>query len=86
MSLLELYGWLGAGLLLLGFSLNIFKKITVDSALYLWLNLISSSLLLYNAWGNRVFPFVIVNAVWVIFSVVRMVQLKVKEPLSKPSK
>jgi hypothetical protein len=78
MSLLELYGWLGAGLLLLGFALNIFKKITADSKTYLWLNLIGSSLLLYNAWGNGAFPFVTVNAVWVVFSLVKIVQMRFK--------
>ncbi|MFT4738108.1 MAG: hypothetical protein ACI8QD_001517 [Cyclobacteriaceae bacterium] len=68
MTLLELYGWLGAGLLLLGFALNIFRKIDANSYSYLLLNLIGSSLLLYNAWENGAFPFVTINAVWVIFS------------------
>ncbi len=78
MTLLELYGWLGAGCLLLGFVLNIFQKITADSVPYLLLNLIGSALLLYNAWMNGAFPFVAVNFVWVVFSVVKLVQIKIK--------
>ena len=72
MTLLEFYGWLGAGLLLLGFALNIFQKITADSTIYLLLNMFGSMLLLYNAWQNGAFPFVAVNFVWVVFSIVKL--------------
>lgn len=68
MQFLELIGWLGAGLLLLGFALNLFHKITADSKTYLLLNLLGSLLLLYNAYMNGAFPFVAVNFVWVVFS------------------
>ena len=68
MQFLELVGWLGAGLLLLGFALNLFHKITADSKTYLLLNLLGSLLLLYNAYMNGAFPFVAVNFVWVVFS------------------
>ena len=74
MSILELIGWTGAGLLLLGFALNIFQKITATSKTYLLLNLIGSALLLYNAWENGAFPFVAVNFVWVVFSAVKLVK------------
>lgn len=78
MTLLEFYGWLGAGSLLLGFALNIFQKIAADSVPYLLLNLIGSAFLLYNAWMNGAFPFVAVNFVWVVFSVVKLIQIKAK--------
>ncbi|MEM9338043.1 MAG: hypothetical protein AAGA66_04895 [Bacteroidota bacterium] len=68
MALLELYGWLGAGCLLVGFALNLFRKIAADSTTYLLLNLIGSLFLLYNAWVNMAYPFVAVNFVWVVFS------------------
>lgn len=78
MELLELIGWLGAGLLLLGFALNIFQKIKADSNIYLLLNLIGSTLLLYNAYMNGAFPFVAVNFVWVVFSSVKLIQIAKK--------
>lgn len=78
MSIIELYGWLGAGCLLLGFALNIFQKIQAESKTYLWLNLVGSAFLLYNAWVNGAFPFVAVNFVWVAFSVFKLVQMATK--------
>ena len=74
MILLELIGWLGAGLLLLGFGLNLFRKIDANSPLYLWLNLVGSLLLLYNAYQNGAFPFVTVNLVWVVFSGYKLIK------------
>ena len=71
---LELIGWLGAGLLLLGFALNLFRKIDANSNTYLLLNLVGSLLLLYNAYQNGAFPFVAVNFVWVIFSGLKLVK------------
>ena len=71
---LELIGWLGAGLLLLGFALNLFRKIEANSNTYLLLNLVGSLLLLYNAYQNGAFPFVAVNFVWVIFSGLKLVK------------
>ncbi|MEQ8470819.1 MAG: hypothetical protein RIC35_06515 [Marinoscillum sp.] len=68
MTLLETIGWLGAGALLIGFVLNIFQKIAASSVTYLLLNLMGSLLLLYNAYMNAAYPFVVVNAFWVVFS------------------
>lgn len=78
MTLLELYGWLGASCLLVGFALNLFQKITPDSAAYLLLNLIGSAFLLYNAWQNTAYPFVAVNFVWVVFSGFKLLPVKDK--------
>ena len=75
MDLLELIGWVGAGLLLLGFALNLFQKITPHSTSYLLLNLIGSLLLLYNAYVNGAFPFVAVNFVWVVFSGYKLIHV-----------
>lgn len=68
MDIVELVGWAGAALLLLGFSLNLFQVVTAKSSTYLLLNLISSGMLLFNAYMNGAFPFVVVNFVWVVFS------------------
>lgn len=74
MTYLELIGWLGAGLLLLGFALNLFQKISANDTSYLLLNLVGSLLLLYNAWENGAYPFVAVNFVWVVFSAFKLVK------------
>ena len=74
MNLLELIGWAGAGMLLVGFALNLFQKITADSTTYLLLNLFGSLLLLYNAYENGAYPFVAVNFVWVVFSAFKLIK------------
>ena len=76
MSTLDLIGWLGAGALLLGFALNVFQRITADSALYLLLNLSGSLFLLYTAYKNSAYPFVAVNFVWVVFSAVKLFEIQ----------
>lgn len=68
MNYVEIIGWLGAALLLIGFVLNLFQKINADSITYITLNFVSSSLLLYNAYMMGVFPFVLVNGIWAAFS------------------
>ena len=78
MTLAELVGWAGAGSLLVAFALNIFQKIHAGSAIYLLLNLIGSIFLLYNAYTNGAFPFVVVNLVWVVFSAIKLIQIKLK--------
>ena len=74
MSILEAIGWMGAGSLLVGFVLNIFQKISAGSYAYLLLNLIGSTLLLYNAYQNGAYPFVVVNLFWVVFSALKIGQ------------
>ncbi|MFY0608362.1 MAG: hypothetical protein JXR10_16710 [Cyclobacteriaceae bacterium] len=74
MTALELIGWAGAASLLIGFVLNIFNQITATSVIYLLLNLVGSVLLLYNAWENEAYPFVVVNLIWSLFSIFKLVQ------------
>ncbi len=78
MSILDVYGWLGASCLLIGFALNLFQKIHADSNTYLLLNLIGSAFLLYTAWMNNAFPFVAVNFVWVVFSAYKLIQMRLR--------
>lgn len=68
MTLTEALGWAGASSLLVGFVLNVLGRITAGSSLYLALNLAGSALLLYNAYVNTAYPFVVVNLFWVVFS------------------
>ncbi len=61
-------GWLGAGLLLSAFFyLTIFNKQGTNT-IYLMGNLLGSIGLLINAWYNEAFPFVLVNAFWVVIT------------------
>ena len=79
MTMVELIGWLGAICLLTGFALNLFQVIRSESLTYSFLNLTASVLLLYNAWMNEVFPFVVVNTVWLLFSGYKIITFRFKK-------
>jgi len=71
---MELIGWAGAGLLLSAFFyLTIFKK-KGDNSFYLFGNLFGSIGLLINAWHNDALPFVLVNAFWVVITLISLVK------------
>ena len=71
---MELIGWVGAGLLLSAFFyLTIFKK-KGDNSYYLFGNLFGSIGLLINAWHNGALPFVLVNAFWVVITLISLVK------------
>jgi len=78
--MLAVIGWTGASLLLIAFGLNVFKIIDANSKLYLILNLSGSALLLYSAFQINAFPFVVVNFVWIVFSLFRLIQTMKKLP------
>lgn len=73
---LEAFGWIGAAGLLTAFYLNTTKRLTTDSRIYQWLNLICAVMLAINAYYISSIPFLIINAFWAIVAILS---------LSKPS-
>ena len=71
-NITDLIGWLGAIILLVGFWINIFKKISNNSLIYLIINFIGSLLLIINAYINDAYPFILVNTFWMIFSLYKI--------------
>ncbi len=65
-------GILGMSLLLLGFTLNVMKKVTPESDTYLVLNITASILLLLYAAILRSVPFIILNVFWGCVSLVKL--------------
>ena len=62
--MIEILGWLGAIGLLSAFALSSLGKLDNKSNLYQVINLISSILLIINAYFNDVIPFVVINTFW----------------------
>lgn len=79
MDLIEIVGWIGAVMLLIAYTLNITKKLSNDSNVFLWVNFFGGALLVINAYFNKVYPFLIVNLFWVIFSAMQLVKPTPKE-------
>ncbi len=67
-----LIGSIGVAILLLAFVLNLMQIVTEHSAVYLLLNIIGSGLAAWYAWCGRIIPFVVLEAVWGMTALVRL--------------
>ena len=75
MNFSELLGSIGVAFLLLGFLLNLLKITTTGSRAYLLLNFIGAGIASYASYLVPYFPFVILEGVWCIVSLVSIVRL-----------
>jgi hypothetical protein len=74
MSSSEAFGSLGVSILLIAFILNLLKKIKTDSLPYILLNLIGAGTACYASMLIPYFPFVILEGVWTILSLVALIR------------
>jgi len=74
MSFSEITGSLGVSILLLAFLLNMLKIIKTDSLSYLLLNFIGAGIACFASWLIPYFPFVILEGVWAMASLISLVK------------
>ena len=74
MSFSEIMGSLGVAILLLAFLLNMLKIIKTESLSYLLLNFIGAAVACFASWLIPYFPFVILEGVWAVVSLVSLVR------------
>jgi uncharacterized protein with PQ loop repeat len=74
MSFSEIMGSLGVAILLIAFVLNMLKIIKTESPSYLLLNFIGAAVACFASWLIPYFPFVILEGVWAIVSLVSLVK------------
>ncbi len=55
---------IGVIILLLAFLLNLYKKLTAQSKLYAFLNLVGAGICCLSSYLIRFYPFVVLEAVW----------------------
>jgi len=72
MNLSESFGSLGVGILLIAFLLNLLKILRTDGPVYILLNIFGAGLACYASMLIPYFPFVILEGVWTIFSIVAL--------------
>lgn len=68
MDLFLVIGTIGMLMILSGFLLIQTHRLTADALLYDVLNCIGSALLVISAWSVHIWPFVILNAVFAVYS------------------
>ena len=74
MNISETLGSIGVSILLIAFFLNMRKLIKTESLLYSILNLLGAGLACYASWLIHYFPFVILEGVWTILSLVAVMK------------
>lgn len=74
MNLSNWIGTIGVTVLLIAFALNILKKITPESKIYLSLNIIGAALAGISSYMINFWPFVILESVWVLASVMALIK------------
>lgn len=67
---------LGVALILLAFVLHQFRVVTGQSASYLWINFIGSALACYGSILIAAYPFVVLEGVWAIVSLLGLLRPK----------
>jgi len=75
MNLSDWIGTIGVTLLLVAFALNIAKKITPESKVYLLLNIVGAGLAGISSYMIGFWPFVVLESVWVIATFVALIKV-----------
>jgi hypothetical protein len=75
MSFADWIGFLGVSILLLAFLLNLLKKISQESQVYIVLNLVGAGLACIASILIEYVPFIILEAVWTIISLLSWIRL-----------
>lgn len=70
-----LIGIIGVGLLLVAFGLNLLKWLGESSWLYLAMNAAGASLAAWYAYEGDMMPFVVLELVWALAALVRLVMV-----------
>ena len=73
-------GSVGVFLLLLAFVLNLIRVLSERSPIYLLMNIVGSGLAAWYAWASNSIPFVILEAVWGLAAMIRLLALAKKRP------
>ena len=74
MSFSDIMGSLGVAILLLAFVLNMLKFIKTESLSYLLLNFVGAGIACFASYLISYFPFVILEGVWAVVSLVSLVK------------
>jgi hypothetical protein len=75
MTAADWIGSIGVSILLVAFLLNLLKKIAQDSLSYVVMNLIGALLAGLASWMINYTPFIILEAVWVLVSMMSLVSI-----------
>jgi hypothetical protein len=79
MSYNDIIGTIGVGLVLLAYFLNTFKLIAENGQLFFLLNIIGGVLSCYAAILLLFWPFIILEAIWTLVSIIGLIKVMTKK-------
>jgi hypothetical protein len=74
----EVAGWAGASLILLGYLLITAGKVTGQSAVYQWMNVAGAAGFIVNGWWHGAIPSAALNVVWMLIGAVALLRIGAK--------
>ena len=80
--LIEIVGWVGAGLFLLSYVLVSTGRLQGQSRAYQWLNVVGAIGFVVNSGWNGAYPSAAVNVIWAMIGLVTLWQLARKKDSS----
>lgn len=83
--LIEIVGWAGALLILAGYALLTSGRVTAQSPLYQWINVVGAAGFVVSGLANRVYPVAGLNIVWMGIGAVALWKIaKARRDLATP--
>ncbi|HEY4064654.1 MAG TPA: hypothetical protein VGM30_22265 [Puia sp.] len=74
--IIDIIGWIGSVMVVLAYTLNMFKRMEPDSVAYYGLNIVGSACLIVNTLYHHAIPSAVVNVIWVFIALVALVRKK----------
>ena len=71
----EIAGWAGASLILVGYLLITAGKLTGQSAVYQWMNVAGAAGFIVNGWWHGAIPSAALNVVWMLIGAVALLRI-----------
>lgn len=71
----EVAGWTGASLILLAYLLITTGKLTGQSAVYQWMNVVGAAGFIVNGWWHGAIPSAVLNVIWMLIGAVALLRL-----------
>ena len=70
--LVEIAGWVGAGLILGAYLLLSLGKVTGQSALYQGMNIVGAVGFVINGWWHGAIPSAVLNVIWLLIGIITL--------------
>jgi hypothetical protein len=81
--IIEIIGWLSAAMMLSAYLLLNARKVSVNSRLYQWLNVLSGAGFIINSGWNGAYPSAAINVVWMFIGIFGVLHVAGGKALAK---